>query len=149
MAEEIKSISIGSDHAGFRYKETIKAYLKSKGYMVIDFGTDSEKSVDYPLFIRPAAKAVAEAKCQAGIVLGGSGNGEAMVANKVKGVRCALCWNLVSARLAKQHNDANVISLGERLISQEMALMIVDEWLNAKFEGGRHIKRIQMMDEDS
>jgi ribose 5-phosphate isomerase B len=149
MAERIKKISMGSDHAGFRYKEAIKAHLESQGYEVMDFGTDSEKSVDYPLFIRPAAKAVAEGRCQAGIVLGGSGNGEAMVANKVRGVRCALCWNLVSARLAKQHNNANVISLGERLISKEMALMIVDEWLNAEFEGGRHIKRLQMMEEDS
>lgn len=149
MAEEITTISIGSDHAGFKYKEAIKAHLESRGYKVLDFGTDSDQSVDYPLFIRPAAKAVAEGKSQAGIVLGGSGNGEAMVANKVKGIRCALCWNLESARLAKQHNDANMISLGERLITEEMALKIVDEWLNAKFEGGRHIRRIQMMEEDS
>ena len=102
-------IAIGSDHAGFTYKETIKQLLAGLGYVVNDFGTDSEEPVDYPLFIRPVALAVARGEAERGVVLGGSGNGEAMAANRVKGVRCALCWNLESARLARQHNDANII----------------------------------------
>src|SRR5712672_1425871 len=109
-------ISLGSDHAGFRYKEKVKELLGSLGHEVKDCGTFSEEPVDYPLFIRPAAEAVARGECDRGIVFGGSGNGEAMVANKVHGVRCALCWNEESARLSRQHNDANVLSMGERLI---------------------------------
>ena len=111
-------ISLGSDHAGFRYKEKVKELLASLGHEVKDCGTFSEDPVDYPLFIRPAAEAVARGECERGIVFGGSGNGEAMVANKVHGVRCALCWNEESARLSRQHNDANVLSLGERLDSR-------------------------------
>ena len=105
-------IAIGSDHAGFIYKEKIKEFLKARDHQVTDFGTDSEEPVDYPLFIRPVAQAVARGECERGIVLGGSGNGEAMAANRFKGVRCALCWNVESARLARLHNDANVIALG-------------------------------------
>ena len=141
-------IAIGSDHAGFRYKESIKHYLVERGHQIVDFGTDSEAPVDYPVFIRPVALAVASGEVERGVVLGGSGNGEAMAANRVKGVRCALCWNLESARLARQHNDANVISLGERMITEEMALEIVRVWLDTPFEGGRHIRRIQMLDKD-
>ena len=100
-------ISLGSDHAGFRYKEKVKELLGTLGHEVKDVGTFSEEPVDYPLFIRPAAEAVAQGECDRGIVFGGSGNGEAMVANKVHGVRCALCWNEESARLSRQHNDAN------------------------------------------
>jgi ribose 5-phosphate isomerase B len=136
-------ISIGSDHAGFDYKEQIKALLQNLGHDVRDFGTNSNEPVDYPLFIRPAAEAVARGECERGIVLGGSGNGEAIVANKVKGVRCALCWNLESARLSRQHNDANVLSLGQRLITLETALEIVKVWLATAFEGGRHERRIR------
>ena len=135
-------ISIGSDHAGFEYKEKIKAMLSSLGYEVHDFGTSSTEPVDYPLFIRPAAEAVASGVCERGIVLGGSGNGEAMVANKVRGVRCALCWSLETARLARAHNDSNVLSLGERMIPEDLALEIVKVWLVTPFEGGRHIRRI-------
>src|SRR5512142_569807 len=113
-------IAIASDHAGFRYKETIKIFLSQSGHDVRDFGTSSEASVDYPDFIRPAAEAVASGECERGIVLGGSGNGEAMVANKVRGIRCALCWNLESARLSRAHHDATVMSLGERMITEEM-----------------------------
>ena len=113
-----------------------------------DFGTYSDESVDYPLFIRPVAAAVARGETERGVVLGGSGNGEAMAANRVKGVRCALCWNVVSARLARQHNDANIISLGQRMISEEDALEIVRVWLETDFEGGRHARRIQMLDEN-
>src|SRR5580692_12725988 len=99
-------VAIGSDHAGFEYKEKIKALLTSLGHEVRDFGTTSNEPVDYPLFIRPAAEAVARGECERGIVLGGSGNGEAMVANKVRGVRCALCWDEEVARLAREHNDS-------------------------------------------
>jgi len=139
-------IAIGSDHAGFRYKEIIKDLLKDLGHEVIDFGTDSEAPVDYPLFIRPVALAVAGGTSERGVVLGGSGNGEAMAANRVKGVRCALCWNVETARLARQHNDANVISLGERMVTADLALEIVRVWLDTPFEGGRHVRRIQLLD---
>ena len=140
-------IAIGSDHAGFRYKELIRKHLSEKGYEVKDFGTDSEVSCDYPLFIRPVAEAVAKGEFDRGIVLGGSGNGEAIVANRVHGVRCALCWNVETAKLGRQHNDANVISIGERMIDAETALAIVDTWLSTDFEGGRHARRIAMIDE--
>jgi ribose 5-phosphate isomerase B len=139
-------ISLGTDHAGFRYKEKIKELLGSLGHEVKDFGTWSEEPVDYPLFIRPAAQAVANGECDRGIVFGGSGNGEAMAANKVRGVRCALCWNEESAKLSRQHNDANVLSLGERMIPEELALEIVRIWLTTPFEGGRHAKRIAQLE---
>jgi ribose 5-phosphate isomerase B len=136
-------VAIASDHAGFRLKEMLKVYLQEKGYTVVDFGTNSEESVDYPLFVRPAAEAVAKGEADRGIVIGGSGNGEAIVANKVKGVRCAVCWNTESARFGKEHNNANVIALGQRLVSEAMAQMIVDTWLTAEFAGGRHLRRIE------
>jgi ribose 5-phosphate isomerase B len=135
-------VSIGSDHAGFEYKEKIKALLTSLGHEVRDFGTFSTEPVDYPLFIRPTAQAVANGECDRGIVLGGSGNGEAIVANKVRGIRCALCWSLETARLAREHNDSNVLSLGQRMIPEDLALEIVKIWLTTPFEGGRHIRRI-------
>jgi len=140
-------IAIASDHAGYRLKERIKRHLEERGHEVVDFGTDSDDAVDYPRFIGPAALAVARRECERGIVFGGSGNGEAMAANRVRGVRCALCWSIESAELARQHNDANVISLGARLISEELALAIVDTWLETPFEGGRHVARIAMLDE--
>ena len=142
-------IGIGSDHAGYRYKEEIRKYLTNLGHEVKDFGTNSEMTVDYPAFIRPVAEAVARGEVERGVVLGGSGNGEAMVANRVRGVRCALCWNDESARFGRQHNDANVISLGQRMISLEIALTLVQIWLDTPFEGGRHVRRIQMIDEPS
>ena len=126
-------ISLGTDHAGFRYKEKVKELLGQLGHEVTDFGTSSEEPVDYPLFIRPAAEAVAKGECERGIVFGGSGNGEAMAANKVRGVRCALCWNEETARLSRQHNDANVLSIGERVIPEETALAIVRVWLTTDF----------------
>src|SRR3954462_9236761 len=122
-------IALASDHAGFRYKTALAKHLIALGHEVADFGTSSEEPVDYPDFIRPAAEAVARGECERGVVLGGSGNGEAMAANRVKGVRCALCWNETTARFARQHNDSNVLSLGERLISEPDALHIVDVWL--------------------
>ncbi len=139
-------IAIASDHAGFEYKEVIKKWLLANHYEVRDFGTTSTAPVDYPDFIRPAAEAVASGQCERGIVLGGSGNGEAMVANKVHGVRCALCWNDESASFSRHHNDANVLSLGERMISKEIALQLVEIWLTTPFDGGRHIARIKKME---
>jgi len=139
-------IAIGSDHAGFLYKEAIRKNLKELGHEVIDFGTNSQEPVDYPLFIRPVAESVARGESERGIVLGGSGNGEAIVANRTKGIRCALCWNPESARLGRQHNDANVISLGQRMMSLETALIIVHTWLETPFEGGRHQRRIDLID---
>jgi ribose 5-phosphate isomerase B len=140
-------IGIGSDHAGFQYKEEIKAYLQGLGHAVTDFGTDSEKSVDYPLFIRPVALGVASGELERGIVLGGSGNGEAMVANRVQGVRCALCWNAESAMLGRKHNNANMLSIGQRMMNLDTALEIVRIWLDTPFEGGRHERRIQLIDD--
>jgi ribose 5-phosphate isomerase B len=139
-------ISLGSDHAGYRYKEAIKRRLTELGHEVHDVGTDSEEPVDYPDYIRPAAAAVARGECERGIVLGGSGNGEAIAANRFRGVRCALCWNLETARLARQHNDANMISLGQRMIDEATALAILETWLDTPFEGGRHVGRIQKID---
>ena len=140
------NIAIGSDHAGYDYKEAIKKYLVEAGHEVRDFGTDSNDPVDYPLFIRPVASAVAAGKFERGIVLGGSGNGEAMVANRTRGIRCALCWNAESARLAREHNDANMVSLGQRMMTRDTALEIIRVWLETSFEGGRHEQRIRQID---
>ncbi|MCP4749641.1 MAG: ribose 5-phosphate isomerase B [Proteobacteria bacterium] len=141
-------IAIGSDHAGYQYKEHIKEFLERRGIEVTDFGTNSEEAVDYPLFIRPVAEAVAKGEYERGIVLGGSGNGEAMVANRVKGIRCALCWNRESSKLASEHNDANMISLGQRMMPLETALEIVGIWLETDFSGERHLRRIELIDHE-
>jgi ribose 5-phosphate isomerase B len=135
-------VAIGSDHAGFQYKGILIELLRDMGHDVKDFGTDSEEAVDYPDYIRPVAEAVAAGVFERGIVLGGSGNGEAIVANKVKGVRCALCWDVTTARLARQHNDANVVSLGQRVVALEEAKDLVRVFLSTDFEGGRHARRI-------
>ena len=140
------NVAIGSDHAGFRYKTMIVEHLRRAGHTVEDFGTDSTEPVDYPLFIRPVAEAVAEGKFERGIVLGGSGNGEAIVANRVPGVRCTLCWNVETARLGRAHNDANVLSLGERMLTPDDALAIVDVWMTTPFDGGRHQRRLDLID---
>lgn len=140
-------IAIGSDHAGFDYKREIILHLLRAGHEIADFGTDSEAPVDYPDFIRPVAEAVARGDFERGIVLGGSGNGEAMMANRIRGVRCGLCWNVESARLTRLHNDANVLSLGERMMELSLALEIVDTFLATAFEGGRHQARIRKLDE--
>jgi ribose 5-phosphate isomerase B len=139
-------IAIGADHAGFHYKEALKPYLQGWGHEVTDFGTDSSDPVDYPLVIRPVAEAVAAGRFDRGIIVGGSGNGEAIVANRIRGVRCAVCWSVESARLARQHNDANMLSLGERLIAEAELLPIVRTWLTTGFEGGRHTRRISLID---
>jgi ribose 5-phosphate isomerase B len=140
-------IGVASDHAGFRYKTLVAGHLRRLGHDVQDFGTDSEEPVDYPDFIRPAAVAVAEGKVERSFVFGGSGNGEAITANRVCGVRCAVTWNKESARLSRAHNDANVLSFGERLVPEDQLLPIVDVWLATPFEGGRHIARIRKLDE--
>ncbi len=140
-------IALASDHAGFLYKEEIRKMLISAGHEVRDFGTFSEDPVDYPLFIRPAAEAVARGECERGIVLGGSGNGEAIVANRLPGIRCAVCWNTTSAELARRHNNANMISLGQRMISAKVVLEIVRTWLQEPFDGGRHLRRIELIDQ--
>lgn len=139
-------VAVASDHAGFEYKQRIAERLTALGHIVRDLGTHSAESCDYPDFIGPAAKAVAEGTCERGIVLGGSGNGEAIAANRFRGVRCALCWNVESARLGRQHNNANMISIGQRMVTLETALAIVEAWLETPFEGGRHIRRIEKLD---
>jgi len=141
------NLAIGSDHAGFAYKEAIKAMLVSQGHTVKDFGTNSEVPVDYPDFIRPVAEAVARGDFERGIVLGGSGNGEAMVANRICGIRCGLCWNEQVAIWNRSHNDANMLSLGQRTITEAAALAIVRIWLATPFEGGRHVARIRKIDQ--
>ena len=140
------TIAIGTDHAGYHLKEALKRHLEDKGITVRDFGTNSDAAVDYPDFIRPAAQSVAKGESDLGIVLGGSGNGEAIVANKVKGVRCALCWSEETARLGKEHNNANVISIGARTVSEDLAIRIVDTWLAATFQAGRHLIRINKIE---
>jgi len=140
------NIAIASDHAGYLLKGILIAHLKEDGHTVNDFGTDSDNSVDYPDFIRPAAISVSDGDNDLGIVLGGSGNGEAMAANKVHGIRCALCWNEQSARLAKEHNNANMISIGARMVSEQEAIKIVDIWLKSEFEYGRHVRRIEKLE---
>lgn len=140
------TIAIGSDHAGFAYKEAIKAMLLEAGHTVKDFGTHSDAACDYPDFIRPVAEAVARGEFERGIVLGGSGNGEAIVANRVRGVRCGLCWNEQLAIWNRSHNDGNVLSLGQRTITQDQAFAIVKTWLATEFEGGRHLARINKID---
>jgi len=141
------NLAIGSDHAGFAYKRAIKAMLVSQGHTVQDFGTNSEAPVDYPDFIRPVALAVANGEFERGIVLGGSGNGEAMVANRICGIRCGLCWNEQVAIWNRSHNDANMLSLGQRTITEAAALAIVRTWLATPFEGGRHVARIRKIDQ--
>ena len=139
-------IAIGSDHAGYLYKGKLIDLLLSLGHDVVDFGTDSETPVDYPDYIVPVAEAVARGDFERGIVLGGSGNGEQMAANKVRGIRCALCWDVTTARLAREHNDANVLSIGQRVVGMETAKELVQVFLNTPFEGGRHVARIAKLE---
>lgn len=139
-------ISIGTDHAGYPLKAPITELLRSRGHEVLDFGCDSTESCDYPDFIRPAAEAVASGQADCGIVLGGSGNGEAIVANKVKGIRCGLCWDEWSAQMTKQHNNANCIAIGARPVPEALALKIVAAWLDAEYEGGRHQRRVEKIE---
>jgi ribose 5-phosphate isomerase B len=139
-------IAIGSDHAGYAYKQRIGEWLRARGHEVTDFGTHAAEPVDYPLVIRPVAESVARGEHERGIVVGGSGNGEAMAANRVRGARCALCWSEESARLSRRHNDANLLSLGERLLDFALVERILEVWLATAFEGGRHVRRIELLD---
>lgn len=139
-------IGIASDHAGFNHKEALRAWLTSLGHEVVDFGCHSTEPTDYPQWIRPCAVAVAKGEVERGIVLGGSGNGEAIVSNRVKGVRCGYAFDENTAFLTRSHNDANCIAIGERIVDIEMAKKIVKTFLETEFKGGRHIPRIQAID---
>jgi len=140
-------VAIGSDHAGFDYKEMVKEYLEGKGYHVIDKGTYSKESIDYPVFGEAVAKAVASGEADRGIVICGTGIGISIAANKVKGIRAALCTNEYMARMARKHNDANVLAFGARVLGTDVALGIVDEFFTTDFEGGRHEKRVNLIKE--
>jgi len=136
---------MGADHAGFSLKEALKVFLVSEGHEVTDCGTDSEAPVDYPVFCAAAAREVAEGRADRGIVLGGSGQGEQIAANKVRGVRAALCHDLYTARLSREHNDTNVLGMGGRIIAPDYAKEVVRVWLATPFEGGRHQPRIEQI----
>lgn len=138
-------VAVAADHAGFPLKEPIIAWLGEAGYEPVDFGTDSTDSVDYPEVIAPAARAVASGDCQLGIVLGGSGTGEQIVANKVRGIRCVEAADPVTARLGREHNDANVLSMGARIIGHAVALACVEAFMGGRFEGGRHARRVEQI----
>ncbi len=136
-------IVVASDHAGFPLKQAVRAHLEGGGHEVIDLGTHSEVPVDYPAFCAACARAVVRGEAELGIVMGGSGQGEQLAANKVHGARAALCHDEYTARLARQHNNANVLSLGARVTAEALALVLVDTFLATPFEGGRHIPRIE------
>ena len=135
-------IAIAADHGGYKLKEEIKPYIESLGHTVTDFGTYSEDSVDYPDYAAPCARAVVSGEADRGIVICGTGIGISIAANKIKGVRCALCTDPVMARLTREHNDANMLALGAKTVSEEEAEQIVKIWLRTPFEGGRHARRI-------
>ena len=135
-------IALGSDHAGFLLKEAVKGFLVEEGHEVLDVGTDSEEPVDYPSYSAAAARAVVEGRAERAIVFGGSGQGEQIAANKVHGVRAALCLDPFTARLSREHNDANVLAMGGRIVAPSLAKEILRVWLTTPFEGGRHARRI-------
>lgn len=138
-------IALGADHAGFPLKEDLKVFLAEEGHEIHDHGTDSSEPVDYPPFCAAAARAVATGEADRAILLGGSGQGEQIAANKVDGVRAALCHDLLLARLARQHNDANVLTMGARVVAPSYAREIVRLWLETPFEGGRHVPRLEQI----
>jgi ribose 5-phosphate isomerase B len=138
-------IAVGSDHAGYRLKESVAQHLRDGGHHVVDLGTGSEATVDYPAYCAAVGRSVARGEVQRGIVMGGSGQGEAIAANKVHGVRAALCFDEYTARFARLHNDANVLSLGGRILAEPFADAIVDVFLATEFEGGRHKRRIDQI----
>jgi len=138
-------IAIASDHGGFELKENIKKYLAEREIEVLDLGTDSEASVDYPIYGKACGEAVAEGKADRGIVCCGTGIGISIAANKVEGIRCSLCTDVTMARLTRQHNDSNVLALGGRTTGLQTALDIVAAWLDTEFEGGRHQRRVDML----
>ena len=143
----MRTIAIGADHAGFELKQHLVKYLSGKGNQVVDHGTDSTESVDYPEICANVARAVRDGKAEIGIVLGGSGQGEQIAANKVHGVRAALCNDLYLAEMARSHNNANVLSMGGRVVSTQLAEQIVDKFLSTEFEGGRHERRVAQLSE--
>lgn len=139
-------IALASDHAGFELKEAIKKHLLESNYDIVDYGTNSNVSVDYPAFARKAAQAVASGQCDKGIVCCGTGIGVSIVANKIKGIRCALCTNEFTAEMSKKHNNANMVAFGARVTDQELVLKMVDIWLNTQFEEGRHQRRVDQIE---
>jgi len=138
-------VAIGSDHAGYRLKETLKDLLKEDGHEIQDLGTHSEEPVDYPVYCARVARAVVNGAADRGIVLGGSGQGEQIAANKVDGCRAALCNDLYTARMSRQHNDANVLAIGARVVAAPLAMEITRLWLETPFEGGRHVPRLEQI----
>lgn len=140
-------IAVASDHGGFALKEKVKEHLMQRGFEVEDLGTNSEESVDYPAYGKACGEAVASGKADLGVVVCGTGIGISIAANKVKGVRCGLCTSVEMAHLTKQHNNANILALGGRTTEPDLALKIVDEWLDTEFEGGRHQRRVDMLDQ--
>ena len=143
----MRKIAIGADHAGFELKQHLITYLSGKGFAVADHGTNSTESVDYPEICANVARAVRDGKAEVGIVLGGSGQGEQIAANKINGVRAALCNDLYLAEMARSHNNANVLSMGGRVVSQQLAEQIVGKFLETEFEGGRHDRRVAQLGE--
>ena len=141
----IQSIAIGCDHAGFPYKDAIKTLLSQKGITVIDKGTHSLDSVDYPDFVHPVAELLEQNQAELGVLICGSGNGVSMTANKHQTIRAALCWNEEIATLARQHNNANIISIPARFVSETLALKMVETFISTEFEGGRHARRVGKM----
>lgn len=140
-------IAMGCDHAGYPLKEDLKVYLVEEGHEVLDFGTDSTEPVDYPDFCATAARAVVEGRAVRGVVLGATGEGEAMVANKIHGVRAAVCNDLFTARMSRAHNDANILAIGARVVAAALAKEILRVWLVTPFDGGRHLRRVERISE--
>ena len=140
-------IAVASDHGGFALKEKVKEHLMQRGFEVEDLETHSEDSVDYPAYGKACGEAVASGKADLGVVVCGTGIGISIAANKVKGIRCGLCTSVEMAHLTKQHNNANILALGGRTTEPDLALKIVDEWLDTEFEGGRHQRRVEMLDQ--
>jgi ribose 5-phosphate isomerase B len=140
-------VAVGGDHAGFRLKQDLVAFLNELGHDVEDLGTDSEAAVDYPPICAAVGRAVRDGHVEFGVVLGGSGQGEQMAANKVRGVRAALCNDLYTARMSRRHNDANVLSIGARVVAPALAREILEVWLDTGFEGGRHERRVRQIGE--
>jgi ribose 5-phosphate isomerase B len=140
-------IVLASDHGGYKLKGVVKKHLIDRGYKVVDLGTNSEESVDYPVYGKACGEAVAAGKAELGMVFCGTGIGISIAANKVHGIRCANCTSVEMAHLAKEHNNANILAMGGRIIDDELAIKMTDEWLDTQFGGGRHQRRVSMLDE--
>jgi ribose 5-phosphate isomerase B len=139
-------IALASDHGGFELKTKVKSYLEENGHDVIDLGCNTEESTDYPEYGKACGEAVMRGDAERGIVICGTGIGMSIAANKVKGIRCALCTSLIMAEMSRKHNNANIIALGARILEHDFALSIVEMWLNTEFEGGRHQRRVNLLD---